>query len=97
MTSVFVSAYDESITALHGECMTVTTTSRLTEKFQATIPLPVRRALKLGKGDQVAFEIRGEVVILRRATPLDVEFARAVSGTLSEWASKADERAYADL
>lgn len=72
-------------------------TSRLTEKFQATIPLPVRRALKLDKGDQVAFEIRGDVVILRRATPLDVEFARAVSGTLNEWASKADERAYADL
>ncbi len=77
--------------------MTVAATSKLTEKFQATIPLPVRRALKLDKGDQVAFEIRGAEVILRRATVLDIEFARAVSATLDEWASKADERAYADL
>ncbi|HXF45100.1 MAG TPA: type II toxin-antitoxin system PrlF family antitoxin [Burkholderiaceae bacterium] len=77
--------------------MTVSATSRLTEKYQATIPLPVRRALRLDKGDRVAFEIRGGEVILRRATPLDVEFARAVSATLSEWASRADERAYADL
>jgi len=72
-------------------------TSRLTEKFQATIPASVRKALKLGKGDRIAFTIRGEEVLLRRATTLDVEFARAVSESLSEWSSPADERAYADL
>lgn len=74
-----------------------TTTSRLTEKFQATIPLPVRRALKLEKGDSVVFELRDDTVVLRRATPIDLEFARAVSDTLGEWGSKADQRAYAKL
>lgn len=74
-----------------------TATSRLTEKFQATIPLPVRRALKLEKGDSVVFELRDDTVVLRRATPIDLEFARAVTDTLGEWGSKADQRAYADL
>lgn len=74
-----------------------TTTSRLTEKYQATIPLPVRRALKLEKGDSVVFELRDDAVVLRRATPIDLEFACAVADTLGEWGSKADQRAYADL
>jgi hypothetical protein len=29
--------------------------------------------------------------------PLDSEFARALDGTLNEWGSEADERAYAEL
>ncbi len=74
-----------------------TTTCRLTEKYQATIPLPVRRALKLERGDSVVFDVRDNVVVLRRATPIDLEFARAVTDTLGEWGSKADQRAYADL
>ncbi len=75
----------------------MTATSRLTEKYQATIPLSVRRALKLVKGDSVAFEIRRGTVMLRRATPIDLQFAKAVSATLSEWNSQADEDAYATL
>jgi len=72
-------------------------TSRLTAKFQATIPASVRRALKLNKGDRIVFTIRGKKVLLQRATALDLEFAKAVSDTLTEWSSPADERAYADL
>jgi antitoxin PrlF len=72
-------------------------TSRLTAKFQATIPASVRRALKLNKGDRIVFTIRGKDVLLQRATALDVEFAKAVSDSLTEWSSPADERAYADL
>jgi antitoxin PrlF len=72
-------------------------TSRLTEKFQATIPVSVRRALRLNKGDRIVFTIRGKEVLLQRATALDLEFAKAVSDSLTEWSSPADERAYADL
>lgn len=72
-------------------------TSKLTEKYQATIPLDVRKVLGLKKGDIVAFDIgRGEVR-LRRATTVDLAYAQALSGTLSEWDSKADERAFRDL
>jgi len=72
-------------------------TSRLTEKYQATIPASVRRALKLNKGDRIVFTIRGKDVLLQRATAVDLDFARAVSDSLTEWSSPADERAYADL
>ncbi|HLB49643.1 MAG TPA: type II toxin-antitoxin system PrlF family antitoxin [Anaerolineales bacterium] len=52
--------------------------SKITSKFQATIPAPVRRALGLKDGDSVVFEIEGGAVTLRRATPLDKEFAKAL-------------------
>jgi AbrB family looped-hinge helix DNA binding protein len=71
--------------------------AKLTSKYQATIPREVRETLKLGKGDVIAFEIAGGEVRLRRAAPLDIAYAAAVAGTLGEWNSKADERAWRDL
>jgi AbrB family looped-hinge helix DNA binding protein len=75
-----------------------TETSRLTRKYQATIPAGVRRSLGLHAGDVVVFEPRdnGEVVV-RKATAVDRAFAAAVSETLTEWASPADEAAFRDL
>ena len=74
-----------------------TETARLTKKYQATIPARVRRALNLHAGEVVAFDIQGEEVHLRKATPVDLEFTGALSDTLSEWSSEADEEAYRDL
>lgn len=72
--------------------------SKLTSKYQATIPEKIRRILHLHSGDSVAFEITpNEKVFIRRATPVDLEFARALEGTLPEWLSKHDEEAYRDL
>ena len=41
--------------------------STLTDRYQTTVPEPVRRALKLGKRDKIQYEIRasGEVVLTR--------------------------------
>ena len=72
-------------------------TSRLTSKFQATVPTPVRKALKLRAGDLIGFEVAGDDVRLRRATPLDVAFAQALEGTMTEWASRQDDEAFKDL
>ena len=71
--------------------------SRLTKKYQATIPAPVRDVLRLGQGDSVAFVIEGDRVVVRRAVPLDREFARALDGVLDEWLSENDEAAYGEL
>ena len=71
--------------------------SRLTQKYQATIPASVRETLGLGQGDLVAFTIEGDRVWLRRATPIDREFARGLEPALSEWDSAEDDTAYADL
>jgi AbrB family looped-hinge helix DNA binding protein len=74
-----------------------TATSRLTKKYQATIPEPVRNALGLQAGDSIVFDMEGNEIRIRKATPLDLEFAKAVEGTLTEWSSEADEEAYRDL
>jgi antitoxin PrlF len=69
-------------------------TSKLTSKAQTTIPLPVRNALRLTAGDELAYRIDGEYVILTKADrgPVDDPFA-----TFDEWSSEADRLAYADL
>ena len=74
-------------------------TSKLTTKCQATIPEKIRGVLGLHPGDSVAFEIlEDQRVYIHKATPVDLEFARALDGTLaSEWLSENDEEAYSDL
>jgi len=74
-----------------------TTTSKLTTKYQATIPEPVRQLLHLQAGDSVAFDIEDDTVQLRKTRPVDLVFAQSLEGTLTEWASTADEEAYRDL
>ena len=71
--------------------------SKVTSKYQATIPLAVRRKLGLNPGDAVVFEIENDTVKVRRATLLDREYAKALEGTLTEWLSKEDEEAYRGL
>jgi len=52
----------------------------------------------LRPGDSVAFEVTdNKKVIIRKATQIDFEFAKALEGKLSEWSSKNDEEAYRDL
>jgi len=75
-----------------------TATSKLTRKYQATIPEPVRRLLHLEAGDAIVFDIgHDKDVHIRKARPVDMAFARSLESTLNEWASEADEEAYRDL
>ena len=74
-----------------------TATSKLTRKYQATIPAPVRDVLHLEAGDTIAFEIEDEQIRLRKARPIDLVFATALEATLDEWRGEADEEAYHDL
>lgn len=69
-------------------------TSKLTSKAQTTIPQPVRAALHLKEGDEIAYHIEGDRVVLTRATTDSIEDP---FGTFSEWHSDADRRAYASL
>lgn len=68
-------------------------TSKLTSKAQTTIPRPVRAALEIREGDEIAYEIEGDRVILTKATATtDDPFA-----TFTEWDGDADRKAYAKL
>lgn len=75
----------------------MTAISKVTVKYQATIPQEVREFLGIKQGDTVAYDIEDGEVKLRRASPLDLAYHGAVAGTLSEWNSKADDVAYRDL
>ena len=69
-------------------------TSKITGKTQTTIPQPVRAALRVDVGDELAYRIEGDQVILTKATrdPMYDPLA-----TFHECSSAADQRAYADL
>jgi len=69
-------------------------TSKLTSKAQTTIPQPVRTALGLHEGDEIAYSIEDGRVILTRAAPLPADDP---FHTFTEWNTEADRRAYADL
>lgn len=74
-------------------------TSKLTARYQITVPKKIRKILDLHPGDPVAFEVAGAgTVLLRKPTAIDLEFAKALEVTLaSEWLSDNDEKAYALL
>lgn len=72
--------------------------AKITAKGQTTIPQDVRAALRVSPGDLIAWEVGTDgTATVRRVQPLDVKYLRAVEGTLSEWASEADEDAYRGL
>ena len=71
--------------------------SKLTAKSQTTVPKAVRRALKLGPGDAIAYEIRGERVTLRKEALGDAGYLTAVQDTLSEWETPEDAAVYDNL
>ena len=45
--------------------------SSITDRFQTTIPKGVREALGLRRGDRLAYEVRGEEVVVRRRPEQD--------------------------
>jgi AbrB family looped-hinge helix DNA binding protein len=77
--------------------MAATARSKVTSKYQATIPESIRKVLELKAGDTVVYEVRGNQVTVRRELPLDKEYLDAVGQTLSEWDSELDEAAYGSL
>ncbi|MBI4665777.1 MAG: type II toxin-antitoxin system PrlF family antitoxin [Nitrospinae bacterium] len=76
----------------------MTTVAKITAKGQTTIPREIRLALKVKAGDLIAWEVaaNGHVEV-RRVQPTDMEYLRALEGTMSEWTAPEDEKAYRDL
>lgn len=70
-------------------------TSKITSKAQTTIPQPVRVALGLSEGDEIAYQIDGDQVTLTKRRPDG--FAEDPFAAFSEWSSDADTEDYADL
>lgn len=75
----------------------LSTSSKLTSKYQTTIPAPIRKLLHLEAGDSIAFDVEDNHVSVRKAQAIDLVFAQSLEGTLNEWTSAADEEAYREL
>jgi AbrB family looped-hinge helix DNA binding protein len=76
----------------------MTAVAKVTSKGQTTIPAEIRAILHVSPGDLIAWEVEPDgSARVRRVQPLDLDYLKAVEGTLSEWTSPADEEAYRDL
>ncbi len=72
--------------------------SKLSSKNQVTIPREMREGAGLHSGDIVVYEMREPGVIAMRRLPTgDAAFHSALSSTLDEWATAADDDAFRDL
>jgi len=65
--------------------------STLSAKGQTTIPARVRRELDVHPGDTIWYDVEGDGVRIRKTTPLDMEWAKAVEATLTEWTGDDDD------
>lgn len=72
--------------------------TRLTSKYQATIPKEIRNHLHLESGDEILYELLSDnTVTIRKITPLDLDYLHALNFTMNEWESNEDEQAYKHL
>ena len=66
-------------------------TSKITSKGQMTVPKKVRDALDLHEGDSVSYEVRDNTAVLKRIPKVDVEWAKSLEATLTEWKDDIDD------
>ena len=59
--------------------------STISSKGQTTVPVAIRRSLDLHPGDAIACEVDGDKVSIQKASKMDLEWARALERTLTEW------------
>ena len=72
--------------------------SKVTSKFQATVPADVRAALGIKAGDRLAWEVRDGVATVR-LLPRDLGGWEPLTwlGFADEWLSPEDQDAFRDL
>ena len=71
--------------------------AKITARGQTTIPKSIRTAADLDEGDVIAFEVRGDHLVVRKVTPGRDGYLQGLSEVLSEWISPEDEAAWRDL
>jgi AbrB family looped-hinge helix DNA binding protein len=66
-------------------------TSKITSKGQVTVPRKVREELGIEPGDSIAYEVLEDRAVIRRIPKVDVEWAKSIENTLSEWSDDLDD------
>ena len=71
--------------------------AKITSKAQTTVPAEVRKALKAGPGDTLAYTVGPTGIMVSKAEPLDWDYLSSLEKTLGEWSSAEDGAAFDDL
>lgn len=71
--------------------------ARITAKGQTTIPVAIRKAAHINAGDTLAFEIKGDYLIVRKIKSPTDAYLKGIEETLNEWSSPEDEEAWNGL
>lgn len=71
--------------------------SKLTTKYQVTIPSDIRAILGVKAGDRVEFMIENDHVIIKKPHSIDWTYVESLEYGLNEWASEQDCKAYDHL
>ena len=66
-------------------------TSTISSKGQTTVPVAIRRSLDLHPGDAIAYRVEGDKVSIHKAAKIDLEWAKALEQTLTEWQDEEDD------
>lgn len=71
--------------------------SKITSKYQVTVPSDIRSVLGVKAGDRLEFIIENDQVLLKKPNPIDWTYVESLEYGLSEWTSKQDCLAYDNL
>lgn len=71
--------------------------SKLTSKYQVTVPSDIRAILGVKAGDRIEFRVENEQVLLKKPNPIDWTYVESLDYGLSEWASEGGCKAYDHL
>jgi antitoxin PrlF len=68
-----------------------TTTSKISEKGQTTVPKEIRDVLGIHSGDLIQYEIEGNVIRLRKIDAEENIWLKSIESTLQEWHGSDDD------
>ena len=72
--------------------------TKLSSRFQITIPKEIREALNLKAGDSLFVRaLENGHIILKKEYPVDKEYCQALTPLLAEWNSREDDVTFAHL
>ena len=71
--------------------------SKITSRGQTTIPKSIRESAGLAEGDVIAFEIKGDHLLVYKVISGRDDYLAGFSKGLSEWNSPEDEEAWREL
>ena len=71
--------------------------AKITSRGRVTIPKSIREAASLCEGDAIAFEIKGDRLVLRKMVLGRDDYLHGLGAMMGEWLSPEDEEAWRNL